>query len=329
MICRINRAFIVVALLLAGSRLEGQQLRLSSLSFLSPYTFNVAYAGMDESLSMSGFYRRQWAGLPGAPESQSANAHLPLYFLKGAMGLSFEKERMGAQEFTSVALSYGQRIELGKNSTLELAVGGGWRQNVLDGSLLRAPDGSYQEGTFFTHNDVLLPEAIVRGNAPMMQAGLYFKHPHLEAGFAVHNLLESTLDYGFSEGGDFVFKRHFIGNVTTTFAVGENLLLQPTVLYLSDLNEQQLQVNVQSTINKIFLVGAGLRGLSQQTMEGVIAFAGIKVNDRFTIAYSFDYPLAEIRDISDGSHEILIKYTMNKPIGKGRLPKIIYNPRFL
>ena len=56
--------------------------------------------------------------------------------------------------------------------------------------------------------------------------------------------------------------------------------------------------------------------------------AGIKLNEKITLAYSYDLTLSTLREVSDGSHEILINYNLGKPVGKGKMPPVIYNPRF-
>jgi hypothetical protein len=39
--------------------------------------------------------------------------------------------------------------------------------------------------------------------------------------------------------------------------------------------------------------------------------------------------MSGLQEVTDGSHEVMLNFNLNKPIGKGKPPKIIYNPRFL
>jgi hypothetical protein len=32
--------------------------------------------------------------------------------------------------------------------------------------------------------------------------------------------------------------------------------------------------------------------------------------------------------VNRGSHELMLRYSLNKPVGRGTLPPVIYNPRF-
>jgi type IX secretion system PorP/SprF family membrane protein len=321
--------FTTGLLTLWAGELVGQQLSQSSLFALNPYQYNPAYAGMDESLSMTGTYRNQWVGLEGAPETSQLNAHLPFYYVSGALGVSFENENIGAHQQTSFSFSYSQWVAVGREGVLAIGLGGGWRQRVLDGTRLRAPDGSYEEGQTFIHNDQLLPQAKVTGNAPHLNAGIYLKLPRFEVGLAAHNLSEAQLDYGFSELSDFRFRRHYVASMRAEFLLGEDFSLRPAVLFQSDVIEHQLQANVVMQYSETIFGGAGIRGFSAETFDALVFIAGLRLNKNFSFAYSFDLPMSALQQVTDGSHEIMLRFNLNKPIGKGKLPKIIYNPRFL
>ena len=52
-------------------------------------------------------------------------------------------------------------------------------------------------------------------------------------------------------------------------------------------------------------------------------------NEHYTLSYAYDIGLSALRGSHEGTHEILLNYNLNKLIGAGLPPKIIYNPRFL
>lgn len=75
--------------------------------------------------------------------------------------------------------------------------------------------------------------------------------------------------------------------------------------------------------------GASFRGLSSSARDAAVLLGGLRINERTTLAYSFDIPLSALQAANRGSHELLLRYELNKPIGRGKLPPVIYNPRFL
>jgi hypothetical protein len=78
---------------------------------------------------------------------------MPFYLWQGALGIELFNESIGAEEQTAFLLSY--------NYIRETSVGLwsfglrlGMSQNSLDGTKLRAPDGTY-EGSIIDHHDIL------------------------------------------------------------------------------------------------------------------------------------------------------------------------------
>ena len=80
-------------------------------------------------------------------------------------------------------------------------------------------------------------------------------------------------------------------------------------------------------LDNIFL-GASFRGYTKNAQDALIGMVGIKLSQQIKVAYAYDYTLSNLNVASQGSHEIVLQYNLGKPIGKGKLPPIIYNPRF-
>jgi hypothetical protein len=81
--------------------------------------------------------------------------------------------------------------------------------------------------------------------------------------------------------------------------------------------------------NENIFIGASLRGYHSESLDAVALIGGFKLSEKITIGYSYDLTLSSLKTASNGSHEILLNYNLGKAIGKGRPPKIIYNPRSL
>ena len=140
---------------------QAQHHSLSSLYMYNKYDRISAYAGLEGSLHVTGNYRSQWRGLESSPISQRLNAHLPLYFLKGAGGVKVENHSQGPQSLFNFQASYNYVQPL----TWGIVSGGislGAFQYRLNGDQLRTPDGIYTD--FVTnHNDNQLSELFTSG----------------------------------------------------------------------------------------------------------------------------------------------------------------------
>jgi hypothetical protein len=111
--------------------------------------------------------------------------------------------------------------------------------------------------------------------------------------------------------------------------LGKSISIEPSVFLKSDLIQTQIEFSTLVNYNDNIFGGVSIRGYNSNSIDAVVILAGYKLSERVTLAYSYDLTLSGLKHVSNGSHEVLINYNLNRPIGKGILPKIIYNPRFL
>jgi type IX secretion system PorP/SprF family membrane protein len=316
----------ILAVAISGVQLQcafAQSQPHYSLHMLDRYQFNPAFAGMESSLSVTANYRAQWLGIPGNPEQRYLNLHLPFYLWKGALGMSLQHESIGAQKILNATVSYNYVSEISAG-LLSVGISGGITQQTLDGTVLRAPDGEY-EGPTILHNDPILPNTVVHGLTPLVQAGVYFAGDLFEAGLALtgytpgHVQLEgirlrdrATLNF---------FAEYFIESIP-------NLGLYPTVFIQSDFVQTQMSVAVRAEFNDFMTFGAGLRGYSGNTLDAVMLIGGLRLSDHLHLYYGYDLTLSALRSATQGSHELMLRYNLNKVVGAGLPPPVIYSPRF-
>ena len=310
-----------------GCSLHSQQLGQYTMYMLNKYRNNAAYAGLDNSLSATGVYRAQWIGLEGSPIMQNVNVHLPVYLIKGGVGLNVENITYGAEQNLSATLSYAFHKRVGDEGILSLGLGGGIYQQSLDGSILRTPGGTYEENIPINHNDQLLTEGKVSGITPIFNAGVYFQTEKFEAGVSAMNLIEPKINL--ENNINFQLNRHYFLTMAYNWDISSTLSLQPSIMIKSDIIETQVEFSTIIQYNSNIFGGVAFRGYNQNTIDAAAFLAGIKLSEKITLAYSYDLTLSSYNSVSNGSHEILINYNLNKVIGAGVPPRIIHNPRFL
>lgn len=319
------RSIILTLSFITAVSLSAQQPAQYSLFMMNPLNWNPAYAGLDHSLSVTAGYRKQWTQLPGSPVSQYINIHLPTYALGGGLGLQIENDRLGAGRWTAAHLSYSFQKSLG-SGILALGIGSGVVQRTLDGSLIRTPDGNYEPGSGLNHNDPTLPVGTESGIAPTFHAGVYYQSERIEAGVGVRHLNESRVDLPTLR---FQLDRNIFFQFGVHLDLGANLSVHPALLLRTDMVQTQTDVAAVFRIQENIFVGASFRGYSTETGDAVAGLAGFKLSENLTLAYAYDMTISGLQRVNNGSHEIAIYYNLNKPIGVGRPPRIIYNPRTL
>jgi len=310
--------------------LYGQQTAQYSLFALNKYNFNPAYAGLDNSLSITGVYRKQWVDLPGSPSVQNVNFHLPLYIIRGGFGINIENEEQGPERTTSATASYNYWLPIGKQNLLTIGLAGGLLEKSLDGTQLRAPEGSYIDPTNIEHNDGSLPQTKVSARAPVFHAGVYYQSPKFEVGISVLNITESEISMiDGVMGTNISLNRNYFLTFASNLEIGNVFTLHPSLLIKSDLIEHQIELSALLRYNDNIFGGASFRGYNANTADAVVLIGGFKLNEKITIAYSYDLTLSALQSVNSGSHEIMLNFNLNKAIGAGVPPAIIYNPRFL
>jgi len=309
--------------------LSAQQFPQYSLYMLNPYAYNPAYAGTENTLVATGVYRQQWSSLEGAPATAHFNAHLPVFVASSGVGIRVENDIIGAHRTTSGVLSYDYQIELGRTALLSLGLSAGYMQYTLDGTKLRAPDGVY-EPAGFNHNDQFLPEGKVNAGTPLLEAGIFLQMKKFRAGVSTLPAFAPSLSLS---SGNNAFKiepvQQYFFTASYSFDVGDRLNVSPASVVKTDLTETQMEISAVLQWNENIFAGASFRGFGKSDKDAAVVLAGFRLNDKTTLAYAFDIPLSPLSAVNRGSHELLLRYSLNKPIGAGKLPPIIYNPRFL
>lgn len=287
--------------------------------------WNPAYAGLDQSLSITGAFRKQWAGLEGSPSTQNVNAHMPLYIASSGIGINVENDILGAERNTAAMLAYNYQMPLG-SGILSVGLAGGIIQRSLDGSALRTPGGDYSEPGVIEHNDNLLPLVEESTTLPTFDAGLFFQNEWLDVGISAKNLVESTAEF---TTVSLQLKRNYFAIVDMHLEVNGSFTLHPSIFVRSDFIQTQTDLGVRIQYDGNIFGGASLRGYNSDSIDAVAIIAGFNLSSNLKLAYAFDVTMSDLNAVSNGSHEIMLNFNLNKKIGEGKPPNIIYNPRSL
>lgn len=319
------RKYVLLFFVLLPCLLFAQQAPQYSMYFLNPYSFNPAYSGLDESLSITGVFRKQWVQLQGSPINQSLNAHMPWYYMKGGVGLQVENDMLGAERNLSASLSYAYHRNLGNDYTLSLGLAGGMIQKTIDGDKLRAPDGNYEN--IIDHQDDFLPIGKEGAIAPLLNVGLYLKNESLEIGLSANNIIEPFAEYNLNAITQFQFLRNYFIIFAYEIELGSRFQMKPSLFLKTDFIEFQTDISSIFTYNDNIFAGASLRGYSKNTFDAVVLTAGMRITENITLAYAYDVSISSLRTYNKGSHEVLLNYNLRKQFGGEKPVKIIFNPR--
>lgn len=292
----------------------------------NPLQFNAAAAGNENAIVATLDARNQWVGIPGAPQSQSLTAHMPLYRISSGIGLGVINDVAGQQKTTGATLSYAYRKSF-KKSSLSFGAYGGITQRSLDGSKLFSPSGSYNDGNI-DHNDDHIPVTLESSVIPDAGAGIWFQSDKLTVGLSAAHLLQNHFSFETQEGfATIQYSPTVYVNAGYKISIGDDFGLMPGVLYKTDLAENMVDAGLIMDYKDNIFLGAAFRSFLNSQTDGIALTGGWNISEKFGISYSYDITMSDLKTVSDGSHEIVLRYRIF--VEKPRAGKEINNLRYL
>lgn len=281
--------------LLIPISLAGQLAPVTSQYVLNPLSINPGYAGNRGALNIAAFYRRQWAGIPGAPETVTLAADAP--FLNSKLGLGFiiTNDKIGVTKETHFVTNYAYKISLNKGE-LSLGLGAGLiTTNTAWSDLVVLDPG---DENFLTDSRVFV--------VPDFSFGVYYTNDNFFAGLSVPKLLGYKFNFDKNKytllfnPGDY----NYLLNTGYVYSVNEKIKLFPSTLITISPGEKILfDLNGYVSFNDRFWAGASYR--NNRSLGALLQFA---VNNQIKIAYTYDFDLGKLGHYSNGSHEIMVRY---------------------
>src|SRR5687768_8733971 len=117
-------ASVLVLLLTMAALPEtyGQQRVQYTQYMFNGLMINPAYAGAEGPLSMSFIQRSQWAGVEGAPSTESFSAHSLFKEKQMGAGVSVVNDRIGIHKNLNVLANYAFHVNIGRNRYLSMGL---------------------------------------------------------------------------------------------------------------------------------------------------------------------------------------------------------------
>jgi len=287
-------------------------------------SFNPAYVGTVETPDITGLYRAQWTGIPGAPRTMRFGVNLPFANEKNGLGFNVVSDQLGPTTQTYIDVAYSFQVNITEETKLSFGVDAG-------GSLL---DVDYTKGDFENPNEPLINNADTFNKFyPTVGAGVFMYQEKWYLGVSVPNFLTSGI-YADEVANIVEDKMQFnlIGGYV--FDLSEGLKFKPAFL-MNYLNGSPLNLNLSTNflINDIVTLGASYR--LDNALSGL---AGLQVSNSLFLGYSYDYNTNGLGEYSQGSHEVILKFYLGRGGSKVKkennnrdqkgMPKQIDSPRF-
>jgi type IX secretion system PorP/SprF family membrane protein len=290
-----KRIIKTLILLLIPLSLAGQLTPVTSQYVLNPLSINPAYAGNRGALNIAAFYRRQWAGIPGAPETITLAADAPFLDSKLGLGFSITNDKIGVTKETHFLTNYSYKINMNKGS-LSLGLGAGLITTNTSWSDLVVLDPG--DENFLTNSRVFV--------VPDFTFGVYYSNRNYFAGLSIPKLLGYKFNYDKNKYTLMVKpgNYNYLLNAGYVYTLNQKIKLFPSTLITISPGEKLLvDLNAYVSLNDRIWAGASYR--NGRSIGALCQFA---VNNQFRIAYTYDFDFGTLGQYSNGSHEIMLRY---------------------
>jgi type IX secretion system PorP/SprF family membrane protein len=290
-----KKAIQLFAILLMPLSLVGQLTPVTSQYILNPLTINPAYAGNRGALNIAAFYRKQWIGVAGSPETMTLSADAPLLADKLGLGVIITNDKIGVTKETRVNTNYSYKLEL-KKGVLSLGLGAGiiTTNTAWSDLVVLDPEDSY----FLIDSRVFA--------VPDFSFGAYYSYKSFFAGFSIPKLLGYNFNF---DRNRYTIKfepsnYNYLLNAGYIFTINSRVRLFPSTLVSYSPGGKML-CDINAHVNLFEKLWTGLSYRSSKSVSGLVQFA---VNNQIRVAYTYDIDLGRLGRYSNGSHEIMLRY---------------------
>ena len=309
----IKTTWLVLFFILVFVRANAQQNAQYSQYIFNGLYINPASAGAKEDFYVHSFYRSQWTGVSGAPQSFSVAADGTVNDEKVGLGILLAKDKIGAQSTLAAYANYAYRLQVGtQGQHLSFGLGAGLVQSALDGSKL----SGIQEG------DNTIPVGTQSTILPDARAGVLYSSNTFFAGFSADNLVAKYLNRDKSLLVP-VPQPHFYLTAGTLFFLNDDTKIKPSFLLKNASGQATLlDLNTFLILGDRTWVGGTYRSSlnlfsknntgSFQNGNALVAQIEIFATSKLRIGYAFDYSLTAYSGFGNGSHEISLGIYLSK-----------------
>lgn len=306
----INRKQVFVVLLFAAffTAKAQQQTQFTNI-LLHQYLYNPAYAGTIRGMQFNAGYRMQWAGFDGAPRSYMASGYGTLKKQPGmAVGGLIINDQLGLINRTSLYGSYSYHLKLNDKWKMGFGLSLGFIQYNV----------KVYNAKPYDKDDSFLASSILNANAFDANSGMLVYSKKFFFGFSGQQLPKSKIRWANTSGRLTPHFYLYSGYNFTLDKKKKEYTLQPSLmLRFNSPAPYEVEYNLKFAYKSILWAGVSFRHaktntlLSKKWQNNSLCFMlGTTVSKQFTFGYSYDIAINNMRKYNNGSHELILTYTL-------------------
>ncbi len=294
---KFNQSIIVTVFVLLVNSTWSQQDPLYTFYRLNMNLINPAFAGSSEGAEVTLGLRSQWAGVEGAPESQSALFSMPLGNKVG-LGVSIINDQTFIENQTWLAIDFSYNVKINNEYNLYLGLKASGNSYSANTNGLQTY-GIGQDGSLMDFNNRFTPNVGI---------GVYLQHANHFISLSAPKLL--TPDRLQERDGDAfmsIDKRHIYLAGGYDFILSKTLVLEASSM-LRYVEASPLSVDLTAILDfgQRFKFGSSYR--VDAAISGLFLF---DINSNFNIGYAYEASIQNsVNAVNNSSHEVFMRLTL-------------------
>ena len=288
-----------------------------STYLVNPTIVNSSLSSLYDNNNIILVYRNQWANYnPNniAVSSDSPNTGILSLNLKSrdknmSFGMNVISDNLGPKEFFNFSPYFSIKRKL-NNSFISFSISPSFKSTTLNFSSLIFvnPSDPFNVGTKETQSQ------------PDINFGISYYNEKLLLSLSAKNLAQPSFSFGLPELKNTEnINLSFLGKYQ--IEVDRDLIIEPYLLFRSDLSSYTFDVSGLATYKKTMSIGASYR--YDEAIVGFLGYHFLKKNKLF-VGYAFDYVVHNVNAKAPISHELVVRYDLPTP----QMKKPIRTPRF-
>jgi type IX secretion system PorP/SprF family membrane protein len=291
-----KKLIIFCCTLLACLQGLAQQRPIHSLYMFDPLLINPAYAGTQVQLSATAVYRNQWVNFPGAPKTFTASMHSGFRKSRVGVGLLVGNDQIGIHNENSLYAIYSYKLPMSKfdnKRSLSFGLQGGFNNLKSDFTKLNPKD--------LTDPYAYVIERNLTWN---FGAGLYYRTPTYYVGLSIPYIINNKVLNVTELTSDSKQRRYYYLTGGFTKKLSNAVKIIPSALIrVQEQAPLSFDVNLLTVLYDVVSLGASYR-----LDDSIVGLFELQLNSNFHVGYAYDYTTSDLRQYSNGSHEIMINY---------------------
>jgi len=281
---------ILLATLLVTVVGFSQQMPQTNVYGYNKYIINPAYAGASGCTEINFSHLNQWVKIEGAPLTSLLSANTRIGKSLGVGGqILIDKIGMLQQVSGLGSVSYG--FTFANVHQVRAGLSLGFNQYRLDPS----------SAIVFDPNDPIVTGGNQSAGTVNTEIGFTYNWKKLEIAMASKQLIQAYSNFGYAGLNGYGLRRHATMYASYNVDINDKWTVKPSLFAKGTNNGYQLDINADAIYKNFIYAGLGYR-----TRVGLIARAGVNIQDLFFVGYAYETPMSNIAGYSAGSHEFML-----------------------